>query len=137
MEVMETWLNSECLGIICSVYCTLDNYSYRRRKLNLSHCKGCPTLIYSNWIRACLKEALSLMLCLPVFIFPSGNSALLGCPCCGLSIWLLLLNAISNTLFWVYVNFFMRKLRKQEILKVVHFRMIWKWPLMVIRCAKH
>ena len=38
------------------------------------------------------KEALSvLMLCAPVFIFISGSSALLGCPHCGLSIWLSLL----------------------------------------------
>ena len=47
-------------------------------------------------------EALSVLkLCTPVFIFTIGSSALLGCPCCGLSIWLLLL-AIFNTLFWVY-----------------------------------
>ena len=45
------------------------------------------------------------MLCAPVFIFTSGSSALLGRPCCGLSIWLSLL-AIFITLFWVYVNFF-------------------------------
>ena len=43
------------------------------------------------------------MLCAPVFIFTSGSSALLGWPCCGLSIWLSLL-AIFNTLSWVYVN---------------------------------
>ena len=41
------------------------------------------------------------MLCAPVFIFTSGSSALLGRPCCGLSIWLSLL-AIFNNTFWVY-----------------------------------
>ena len=44
-----------------------------------------------------------LVLCAPVFIFTSGSWALLGRPCCGLSIWLLLL-AIFNTLFWVYAK---------------------------------
>ena len=58
------------------------------------------------------KEAFSvLMLCTPVFIFTSGSSALLGHPCCGLSIWLSLL-AIFNTLFWVYVNLFHEKMDK-------------------------
>ena len=44
------------------------------------------------------------MLYVPVFIFTSGSSVLLGYPCCGLSIWLSLLG-IFNTLFWVYDNF--------------------------------
>ena len=44
------------------------------------------------------------MLCVPVFIFTSGSSALIGRPRCGLSIWLSLL-AIFTTLFWVYANF--------------------------------
>ena len=51
------------------------------------------------------------MLCTPVFIFTSGSSALLGHPCCGLSIWLSL-PAIFNTLFWVYANFFHKKTDK-------------------------
>ena len=60
------------------------------------------------------KEALSLlMLCTPVFIFTSSSSALLGCPCCGLLIWLSLL-AIFNTLFWVYVNFCQEKTDKRR-----------------------
>ena len=53
------------------------------------------------------KETLSvLMLCTPVFIhvFTSSSSALLGRPCCGLSVWLPPL-AIFNTLFWVYAKF--------------------------------
>ena len=49
-----------------------------------------------------------LMLCALVFIFPSGSSALLGRPRCGLPIWLSLL-AIFNTLFWVYVSSFRRE----------------------------
>ena len=51
------------------------------------------------------------MLCAPVFIFTSGSSTLLGCPCCGLSIWLSLL-VIFNTLFWVYANYFHKKTDK-------------------------
>ena len=74
------------------------------------------------------------MLCAPVFIFTSGSSALLGCPRCGLSIWLSLL-AIFNTLFWVYVNFFGKN--GQNTKRLHHFRMIQKWPLTVTRCAKH
>ena len=70
------------------------------------------------------------MLWVPVFIFTSGSSALLGYPHCGLSIWLSLLS-IFNTLFWV---FFMRKRTK---LKVRHFHMIWKWPSTVIRHTRH
>ena len=62
-----------------------------------------------------LKQALSvLMLCAPVFIFTSGSSALLGCPRCGLSIWLSPL-AISNTLFWVYVNFLRENRQNMKI----------------------
>ena len=58
------------------------------------------------------KEALSvLMPCAPVFIFTSGSPALLGRPHCSLAIWLLLL-AIFNTLFWVYVNLFHEKTDK-------------------------
>ena len=56
------------------------------------------------------------MLCAPMFIFTSSSSALLGYPCCGLSIWLSLL-AIFNTLFWVYDNFFMRKRTKHGMNK--------------------
>ena len=71
-----------------------------------------------------LKEALSvLMLCTPLFIFTSGSSALLGCPHCGLSTWLLLL-AIFKTLFWVYANLFFstRKWKKTwEYLKSTIF----------------
>ena len=48
---------------------------------------------------------------MPVFILTSSSSALLGRPCCGLSIWLLLL-AIFNTLFWVYANLFHGKTDK-------------------------
>ena len=52
------------------------------------------------------KDVLSLlMICVYMFIFTSGSSALLECPHCGLLIWLSLL-AIFNTLFWVYANFF-------------------------------
>ena len=51
------------------------------------------------------------MLCALVFIFTSGSSALLGRPCCGLSIWLSLL-AISSTLFWIDANFFNEKTDK-------------------------
>ena len=95
---------------------------------------------FSNQIKVILfvKEALSvLMLCAPVFIFASGSSALLGRPCCGLSIWLSLL-AIFNTLFWVYVNFFHEKTNKtRKTLEVRHFRMIRKWPPTVTRRAKH
>ena len=57
-----------------------------------------------------LKKLSLLMFCVPVFIFTSGNSALLGRPRCGLSIWLSLL-AIFNTLFWVMPP---RKRTKQE-----------------------
>ena len=52
-----------------------------------------------------------LMPCVPVFIFTSGSSALLGRPRSGLSIWLSLL-AIFNTLFWVYANLFHEKTDK-------------------------
>ena len=58
-----------------------------------------------------LKRLSVLMLCVPVFIFTSGSSALLGRPHCGLSIWLSLL-AILNTLFWVYANLFHEKTDK-------------------------
>ena len=44
------------------------------------------------------------MLCVPVFIFTSGSSALLWCP----RLWLSLL-AIFNTLSWVNANFFHEK----------------------------
>ena len=86
-----------------------------------------------------LKEALSvLMLCTHVFIFTSGSSALLGCPCCGLSIWLSLL-AIFNTLFWVLCQFFSWEngQENKKILEVHHFCMISKWPPTVIRRTKH
>ena len=68
----------------------------------------------NNYLRILHSEALSvLVLCAPVFIFTSSSSALLGCPGCGLSVWLSLL-AIFNTLFWVYVNFFKRKRTKHK-----------------------
>ena len=51
------------------------------------------------------------MLCTPVFIFTSGSPALLGRPCCGLSIWLSLL-VIFNTLLRVYANLFHEKTDK-------------------------
>ena len=51
------------------------------------------------------------MLSMPMFIFTSSISALLGHTRCGLSISLLLL-AILNTLFWVYANFFHKKTGK-------------------------
>ena len=51
------------------------------------------------------------MLCMPLFIFTSGSSALLGCSRCGLSIRLSLL-AILNALFWVYANFSQEKTDK-------------------------
>ena len=54
------------------------------------------------------------MLFAPVFIFTyhmAASSALLGHPHCGLLNWLLLL-AIFNTLFWVYVIFFHKKTDK-------------------------
>ena len=52
------------------------------------------------------------MLCAPVLTFTSSSSALLGCPRCGLSIWLSLL-ATLNTLFWVYgKSFFHEKIDK-------------------------
>ena len=60
-----------------------------------------------------LKKLSVLMLCVPVFIFTSGSSALLGCPRCGLSIWLSLL-AIFNTVFWVYANLFHEKTGKSQ-----------------------
>ena len=61
------------------------------------------------------------MLCTPVFIFTSGSSALLGCPRCGLSIWLSLL-AIFNTLFGVYANLFHEKMDKtRKYLKSIIF----------------
>ena len=54
------------------------------------------------------------MLYAPVFIFTSGSSALLGHPCCGLSIWLSLL-AIFNTIFRVYIlSFFNEKMDETQ-----------------------
>ena len=76
---------------------------------------GIPTNWVSFFIQfdvADVNRALTLlMLCAPVFIFTSGNSALLGRPRCGLSIWLALL-VIFNTLFWVYANLFHEKTDK-------------------------
>ena len=46
-----------------------------------------------------------------MFIFTSGRSALLGCPRCGIWIWLSLL---ANTFFWVYVTFFHEKTDKRR-----------------------
>ena len=79
------------------------------------------------------ETLLLLMLCAPVFIFISSNSALLGCPRCGLSVWLSLL-AIFNALLSLC------QLLQEEstiILGVRHFRMTPKWPPTVIRRAKH
>ena len=90
-------------------------------------------------VTAFLKEALSvLMLCVPVFIFLSSSSVLLGgCPRCGLSIWLSLL-AIFNTLFCVYANFFHENAEiTRKRLQVGHFRTIPKWPPTATRRAKH
>ena len=68
-----------------------------------------------------------------VSIFTSGNSAYLGHPRAGLSIWLSLL-AIFNTLFWVYADFFfLRENENTKILEVRHFCMIQKWPPTVTR----
>ena len=53
------------------------------------------------------------MLCMPVFIFTSSSSALLGCPWCGLSIWLSLLD-IFNTFFCVYANLFHKQTDKTQ-----------------------
>ena len=83
-----------------------------------------------------LKEALSeLMLCVPVFIFTSGSSALLGKLRCVLSVWLWLL-AIFNPLglcqFFSWENG-----QNTKILEVRHFPVIGKWLLTVTRCAKH
>ena len=43
------------------------------------------------FLQIALKEVLSVLMlsARSVFIFTSGSSALLHCPCCGLSIWLL------------------------------------------------
>ena len=72
------------------------------------------------------------MLCAPVFIFTPGSSALLGCPRCGLLIWLSLL-VTFNTILWVYVNFFQEKTDKtQKCLKSTIF--VWyengSWQLL-------
>ena len=85
--------------------------------------------IITYWIQQLISglnkyglEALSvLMLCAPVSIFISGSSALLGRPCCGLSIWLSLLS-IFSTLFWVYANLVLRVESKLFFLnKPFHF----------------
>ena len=68
-----------------------------------------------------------LMLCALVFIFTSGSSALLGRPCCGLSIWLSLL-AIFKIIFWVYAFIFLKTKRtKPENTQIL--RMTRKWLL--------
>ena len=65
------------------------------------------------------------MLCMPVFIFTSGSSAVLGrAP----MLWFIDLNiatyVIFNTLFWVYVNFVHKKMDKtQKYLKCTVF--VW------------
>ena len=64
-----------------------QNISHYKRKDKWSD----PCSYEATWavVEVLFKEALSvLMLCAPVFIFTSGSSALLGCPHCGLSIWL-------------------------------------------------
>ena len=77
------------------------------------------------------------MLCAPVFIFISGSSALLGCPHCGLSIWLSLL-AIFNTLFFMPFFFSTRKQKKTwKYSKVVIFVWLRKWPPTITKCTKH
>ena len=60
----------------------------------------------------CLYLANCFGVCAPIFIFTSGSSALFGCPCCGLSIWLSLLAIFNTQLFWVYANFFHEKTDK-------------------------
>ena len=63
-----------------------------------------------------IKDSLSLlMFCVPVFIFSSGSSALLGCPRCGLSIWLSILGKSKPAIFIWYA----------------------KWPPTVTRRTKH
>ena len=59
----------------------------------------------------CCFSSRALMLCVPVFIFTSSFSAILGRPRCGLLMWLSLL-AMFDTLFWVCVNFFHEKTDK-------------------------
>ena len=58
----------------------------------------------------CLKRLSVLMLCVPVFIFTSGSSVLLGCPCCGY--WSECRYLPCSIHF--SVNFFMRKQTKHE-----------------------
>ena len=53
-----------------------------------------------------VKEALSIMLCAPVFIFSFGSSALLERPRCGLY--------LSYSLYLVYANFFHEKSDKRK-----------------------
>ena len=88
-----------------------ENKRKRRNKCSSSSSSSTTATMAPSFVPV-VKEVLSvLMLCVPVFIFTSGSSALWACPPCGLSIWLSLV-ALFNTLFSVYAKFFMRKWTK-------------------------
>ena len=86
----------------------------KRKRRNKCSSSSSTTATMAPSFVPVVKEVLSvLMLCVPVFIFTSGSSALWACPPCGLSIWLSLV-ALFNTLFSVYAKFFMRKWTKHK-----------------------
>ena len=79
----------------------------------------------SNWV----KEVLSvLMLCMPVFIFTSGSSALLGRPHCGLSICQYLPYSIHFSEFISCFLFYEKTDKTRKYSKSA-------WPPMVTTCT--
>ena len=111
-------------------YCTVHGYTFQWIQKSLVYqCCGVVCVAVSPpkayclicTLVSCFKEVLSVsMLCMPMFIFTSGSSAILGCPFCGLSIWLSLLHIV----FWVNVNCFQEKTEKtRKFLKASIF--IW------------
>ena len=117
---------SHILFLVLIIYAYACAVSYVWTSLNRQEIKLPYVYIYIIFPRN-FKKLSVFMLCVPVFIFTSSSSALLGHPRCGLiSIWLDSLpqhqtnppphhphtNAISNTLFWVYNNEFREKTNK-------------------------
>ena len=81
-----------------------------------------------------LKKLSLLMLLAPVFIFPSGSSALLGCPHCGLSVWLLLLAIFSTLSEFMSIVFWRENGQNMKILEVRTKMAVYGY---YCRCAKH
>ena len=104
---------------------------------SISYCCSCSTLLFLRirmhlidtnytfepwkWVN---KEAPSvLMLCMHVFIFTSGSSALLGCPHCGLLIWLSLFARFNTFSEFMPKKYSRKKDRTRKYLKCTNI--VW------------